>query len=236
MNRNKPVRHLWMALIATVVFSFSAISQAQDVELESLSSKFSYVLGVQFGYQILQQLQSASPDLDRDAVALGIADIFADGELKMTSEQMETAADEFQKRMEEQQMAMAEMQITLGNEFREQYAKQDGVQSTDSGLLYKVIEEGSGDKPTGQSTVEVHYKGALIDGQEFDSSYSRGEPTTFGIGGIIPGWGEILQMMPTGSKWEVVIPPELAYGESGAPPAIPPHSTLVFEIELLSFE
>ncbi len=236
MKTNRTHFLLPAALMLTASMALAPQAQAQETELESLDSRFSYVLGVQFGYQILQQLRGAPSTLDEDAVGLGIADIFAGADLRLTPEEMEAASNEFQQRAEEQQMALAEQNIALGDGFRDDYANQDGIQSTESGLLYKVLETGTGEKPLAQNTVEVHYRGTLIDGTEFDSSYSRGQPAEFGLGGIIPGWSEILQLMPVGSKWEVVIPPSLAYGESGAPPAIPPHSTLVFEIELLSIK
>ena len=134
------------------------------------------------------------------------------------------------------QQEIVEMVIASGEEFRADFATQEGVQSTDSGLLYKVFEEGEGAKPGSDSTVTVHYRGTLTDGSEFDSSYSRDEPTTFSLGGIIPGWVEALQLMSVGAKYQIVIPPELAYGEQGSPPVIPPSATLVFEIELLAIE
>jgi len=123
-----------------------------------------------------------------------------------------------------------------GEEFRADFAAQDGVQSTGSGLLYKVFVEGEGAKPGPDSTVTVHYRGTLTDGSEFDSSYSRDEPTSFSLAGIIPGWVEALQLMSVGAKYQIVIPPELGYGEQGSPPVIPPSATLVFEIELLAIE
>ena len=131
---------------------------------------------------------------------------------------------------------MIENAKQMGTDFREEFAKQDSAKSTGSGLLYIVLEKGDGVKPTLDSSVTVHYRGTLVDGSEFDSSYSRNEPTTFGLASIIPGWQEALQLMSVGAKWQLVIPPELAYGDRGAPPAIPPSATLVFEIELLSIQ
>ncbi len=112
-------------------------------------------------------------------------------------------------------------------------AKKDGVKTTASGLQYKVITEGSGEKPTLQDSVSAHYRGTLIDGTEFDSSYARGKPATFGVTHVIPGWTEALQMMPEGSKWEIYIPSDLAYGPGGSGAKIGPNATLIFEIELL---
>ena len=120
-----------------------------------------------------------------------------------------------------------------GEKFLAENAKKEGVKTTPSGLQYKVIKEGKGEIPTDSSTVKVHYKGTLIDGTQFDSSYDRKEPTTFQANQVIKGWTEALTMMPVGSKWELTIPQELAYGERGAGASIPPFSTLVFEVELL---
>ena len=223
-----------MAVICLVLLPLK--SDAEDVKLDDLTSKFSYMLGVQLGVQITEQVEGAESGLVKEAVAAGIADIFAGVELKLTQEEMNEVTAAYQQQAEEQRMAMNEANMAAGEAFRAEYAQRDNVHKTDSGLLYTVLEEGSGEKPGGDSTVTVHYSGSLINGQKFDSSYDRGEPTSFGLSSIIPGWNEILQLMPTGSKWQVVIPPELAYGAAGAPPAIPPQSTLVFEIELISFE
>ncbi len=229
------IRPSWFAA-ALCALALSSPSTAQDIELDTLISKFSYMIGVQIGSSVVQQLESSAEPLDRSAVAAGISDVFAGGDLLLSEQEMEQTAEEFQQQAQEQQMAMNESNRAAGEAFRNEYAAQDGVLSTDSGLLYRVIEAGDGDKPAADSTVTVHYRGSLIDGSEFDSSYNRGEPTSFGLGSIIPGWNEILQLMSAGSKWEVVIPPQLAYGDGGAPPAIPPQATLVFEIELISFE
>ena len=120
-----------------------------------------------------------------------------------------------------------------GEAFRAEYGKQETVLRTDSGILYRALTTGSGTKPGPNDTVVVHYKGTLPDGQEFDSSYKRGQPATFSLGGIIAGWKEVLQLMSEGAKWEVVIPPELGYGSVGAGGLIGPNQTLVFEIELI---
>ena len=125
---------------------------------------------------------------------------------------------------------------TVGAAFLAENGKKEGVTTLPSGLQYKVIEEGAGATPTLESTVTVHYKGTLVDGKEFDSSYSRNEPATFPVGGVIPGWTEAMQLMKEGAKWQIVIPSELAYGERGAGPVIGPNSTLLFEVELIKVQ
>ncbi len=129
-------------------------------------------------------------------------------------------------------MAKSQGSASAGTAFRAEYGQREGVRTTESGILYTVLVEGTGRQPQASDTVVVHYRGTLIDGTEFDSSFKRNQPATFSLGGIIPGWQEILQLMSEGSRWEVVIPPELAYGSAGAGGAIGPEETLVFEIEL----
>ena len=124
--------------------------------------------------------------------------------------------------------------MEAGKNFLAENAKKEGVVTTASGLQYKVLKEGDGPKPSAESNVEVHYRGTLIDGTEFDSSYKRGEPATFPVSGVIAGWTEALKLMPVGSTWELYIPATLAYGTRGAPPVIGPNETLVFEVELIT--
>ena len=144
-----------------------------------------------------------------------------------------------QKKMAEMQ-AEAEQEATLNQQASEAFlaanAEKDGVVVLDSGLQYKVLEAGEGAKPAADDTVEVHYRGTLIDGTEFDSSYARGESITFPVGGVIAGWTEALQLMPVGSKWELYIPSDLAYGPGGTQGVIGPNQALVFEVELLGIE
>jgi len=130
-------------------------------------------------------------------------------------------------------MEKAQAAERVGKAFREAYGQREGVSKTDSGILYRVLVPGTGAQPTADDTVVVHYQGTLVDGTEFDSSIRRGQPATFSLAGIIPGWQEALQLMKEGARWEVVIPPELAYGSTGAGGAIGPEETLIFEIELI---
>lgn len=226
------------AIIAAValLMTVATPTSAHDVDLEGPAGKLSYTLGIQFAIQINQQLNEFGVPLDGEVLGQAIADALTAGEIRMSEEEMQATMREFAEQQTKLQQEMVEMVTKSGDEFRAEFAKKEGVQSTDSGLLYRVVEKGDGAMPGTDSTVTVHYRGTLTDGSEFDSSYSRDEPTTFSLGAIIPGWVEALQLMNVGSKFEVVMPPELAYGERGSPPVIPPMATLVFEIELLDVE
>jgi FKBP-type peptidyl-prolyl cis-trans isomerase FkpA len=150
----------------------------------------------------------------------------------LVQEQQARAAEQ-QQAAEKERAAQSEKNRQEGAEFLAANMAKEGVMTTDSGLQYKVLVEGSGESPTAEDTVQVHYRGTLIDGTEFDSSYSRGEPTEFKVGAVIAGWTEALQMMKEGDKWELYIPSDLAYGERGAGADIGPDSVLIFEVELL---
>ena len=171
--------------------------------------------------------------LDAEAFFQAFRDRFAGGELQMSKEQIEATIKEIQE--EQESAAAAAEQKTLADQaaFLAENKEKDGVQTTASGLQYKIVEAGSGAKPTAGDTVKVHYEGSLLDGTVFDSSIGRGEPATFGVGQVIPGWQEALQLMSVGGKWEVWVPADLAYGATGAGQAIGPHQTLYFKIELL---
>ena len=151
---------------------------------------------------------------------------------------MQSTLTGFRQRMADAQQKTLKEQggknLAEGKAFLAENGKKQGVKTLPSGLQYKVLSEGSGKAPTKTDTVTVHYRGILISGTEFDSSIARGQPATFKVDGVIPGWTEALQMMKEGAKWQLFIPPELAYGERGMPPRIYPHSTLIFEVELIS--
>ena len=225
---------LCAVIISSSLFFASVSTQAQDTESGEDLHTFSYVLGVQFGAQIAQQLQQVSGGLDLRSVSVGLMDMLFDRPFKFSEEEMNVANEEAAAELESRNREFAAQISEEGKMFRENYAKRENVIATDSGLLYRVmVDGGSTKKPSLDSSVVVHYRGTLTDGTPFDSSYDRNQPAAFDVQGIIPGWSEALQLMTVGSLWEVVIPPELAYGENGAPPVIPPNATLVFEIELL---
>ncbi|MFY8274944.1 FKBP-type peptidyl-prolyl cis-trans isomerase [Pseudoalteromonas sp. SSDWG2] len=194
------------------------------------ADKASYGIGLQMGEQL-----KANPfeGLNLNSVFEGMKDAYtgADFQIEIPAIQaaFETINAEIQKRREEEAKVLA----AEGEAFLAENAKRAEVTVTESGLQYEVIEQGEGAKPTADSTVRTHYHGTLINGTTFDSSYERGQPAEFPVGGVIKGWTEALQMMPAGSKWRLYIPHTLAYGERGAGAAIAPYSTLIFDIELL---
>jgi FKBP-type peptidyl-prolyl cis-trans isomerase len=207
----------------------------QPLELSTKLQRTSYSLGV----DIATNLQSNGFELDLDSLVAGLTDGLTNAEKKLSDEEIQTVLLELQKEMMEkmQQAAteLAEKNLREGREFLARNKEQEGVVALESGLQYRVITEGSGPRPQLSDTVSAHYRGRLIDGTEFDSSYSRGKPATFPVKDVIPGWTEALQLMKAGSKWELFIPPELAYGarEMGR---IGPNSTLIFEVELLEIK
>ena len=206
---------------------------AAETALDSDHQKYSYALGYQIGSQIQRQLVAEGVVLDVDAFARGIADVLSGQALALSQEEIMKAVETKGEQEAEKMKEVGDSNELSGEAFRAEYGKQETVMRTDSGILYRALTDGSGTKPGPNDTVVVHYRGTLPDGQEFDSSYERGQPATFSLGGIIAGWKEVLQLMSEGAKWEVVIPPELGYGSVGAGGLIGPNQTLVFEIELI---
>ncbi|UKH25344.1 peptidylprolyl isomerase [Actinobacillus pleuropneumoniae] len=199
------------------------------VALETMEAKGGYGIGLQIG----QQLLSSGMEVDAEAVARGINDVLNQNPPAIDLNDVTKALQELGARAEAAQ-AEAFKAIEADNKaFLEENKKAKGVVVTESGLQYEVLTEGTGAKPTADSTVRVHYTGSLIDGTVFDSSVKRGTPAEFPVGGVIKGWTEALQLMTVGSKWRLTIPQELAYGERGAGASIPPFATLIFEVELL---
>jgi len=216
----------------TALLLSGAVFAVQAVQLESDHQKFSYALGAQFAKTVKMQ----QVEVDPAAFAAAIQDALSGAQMQLTDEQMKEAMQKAREAAMEKKKKQAEDNEAKGKAFREEYKKQAGVKALDSGLLYKELTAGKGDLAGDQATVTVHYKGTLIDGSEFDSSISRGQPATFELGNVVPGFREALSRMNAGAKWEVVMPPELAYGPRGAGGKIGPNETLKFEIELISFE
>lgn len=209
-----------------------------SAKLTTLEQKANYIIGQNLG----KNLQNGGLAIEPDSLALALTDVRDGKESRISEEDMQKIMQEVQQKamakQEEEQKAKSEANIAEGKKFLEENKAKEGVMTTESGLQYKVITEGKGAKPKATDTVTVNYTGKLIDGTVFDSSEKDGQPAqpaTFPLDGVIPGWTEALQLMPQGSKWEIVIPSELAYGAGGQGP-IPPSSTLIFEVELLEIK
>ncbi len=200
-----------------------------SVKFDSVEAKGGYGIGLQIG----QQLLGSGMDVDAETVARGIYDVLNQNPPALDLNEVTQALQELSQRAEEAQMAAFKALDEENKAFLEENKKAASVKTTESGLQYEVLSEGTGETPKANSTVRVHYTGSLIDGTVFDSSVKRGTPAEFPVNGVIKGWTEALQMMPVGSKWRLTIPHELAYGERGAGASIPPFATLVFEVELL---
>ena len=198
--------------------------------------KVSYILGQQIGHDFKNQ----SMEMNMDTFCTSLRSAFEGNPSIMSGEEIQEVMTGFQQFMQAKQMEQAQVagaaNLEMGLKFLDANKEKEGVVTLESGLQYKVLTEGTGEKPSATDTVETHYEGKLIDGTVFDSSYQRGETTSFPVDRVIKGWTEALQLMPTGSKWQLFIPSELAYGVQGAPPAIGPSSTLLFDIELISIK
>jgi len=216
-----------------VVLFFGVCSAGEQVELKNQKAKDSYSLGYQYGEAFKKQ----AVDIDLEVFAAGMRDGFGGKESLMSPAEIEENLSSLKKRLfAAQQLQLKERAARNreeGDAFLAENAKKKQVVTLPSGLQYKVLADGTGKTPKSQDEVTVHYRGTFIDGTEFDSSYKRGKPESFQVGGVIAGWTEALQMMKEGSKWELFVPSGLAYGERGMG-RIPPNSTLIFEVELIS--
>jgi FKBP-type peptidyl-prolyl cis-trans isomerase FklB len=198
---------------------------------ETIEQRVSYGVGRQLGDQLRN---NPFKEFDVSAVQAGLADAIANTASQVSDEDLNEAFSVISKKMQELEQAAAKEKSAEGEAYLVENAKRDEVTTTESGLQYEVLATGDGEKPTAASTVRTHYHGTFINGDIFDSSVDRGQPTEFPVGGVIPGWTEALQMMTEGSKWRLYVPYNLAYGEQGSQGAIPPYSTLVFDVELLA--
>lgn len=203
-----------------------------ELKLETTEQKASYGIGRQMGDQLAQ---NGFEGVDLNAIAAGIRDSYEGNALAVEPSEIQDAFNVINERIQEAQRKQAEEAAKIGEAFLADNAKRDGVVTLDSGLQYEIIEAGeeNGEKPSASSTVRTHYHGTFIDGKVFDSSYDRGQPAEFPVGGVIAGWTEALQLMSKGAKWRLYIPYNLAYGAQGSPGGIPPYSALVFDVELL---
>jgi FKBP-type peptidyl-prolyl cis-trans isomerase FklB len=204
--------------------------------LKTQKEKASYAMGMNFGTGLRRQ----SVDIDPAILARGLKDAFSNGKTLLTEDEARAVLTQLQSDLRKKQQEVAqqtgEANKKQGLAFLEANKTKEGVVVLPSGLQYKILQEGTGPKPSNTDSVVCNYRGTLLDSTEFDSSYKRGQPATFPVTGVIKGWTEALQLMPVGSKWQLFIPSELAYGERGAGAQIGPNATLIFEVELLSIQ
>lgn len=229
----------WNVLLKTglVVAVFGAATlPAQGATLKTEQDKISYMVG----YQIGSNFKRDGLDVDTNMMLTGMKEALAGTKSTLTPEESQKLMQDLQKNLqtkaEAKRKAEGEKNATDGKKFLADNAKKSGVKTLPSGLQYKVITEGKGDSPKATDTVSTNYKGTLIDGTEFDSSYKRGQPAKFPVNGVIKGWTEALQLMKPGAKWQLFVPSDLAYGDRGAGELIGPNATLLFEVELLGVE
>lgn len=210
-------------------------SQGKET-LKTQKGKVSYSIGLEFG----KNMKSRSIDVDFDLLMRGIKDGITDAKPALTDGEMRDVIAAFQKemmaKMTENAKKLGDKNKKEGEAFLAENKKKPGIVTLPSGLQYRILKDGSGKSPKSTDTVVTHYRGTLLDGKEFDSSYNRGEPATFLLNRVIPGWTEALQKMKVGSKWQLFIPPNLAYGQNGAGQDIGPNASLIFEVELLQIK
>lgn len=223
----KQLFYFWGSILLASAVTMNAV--AADAKFTTEKERLSYAIGVQIGGSLKQQ---GFTDIDAAALGEAIADVLNGSKPQVSVEDMQEAIKSFQKKKLAEREAQGKAAKEAGDKFRAENKKKKGVKVTKSGIQYEVLKAGNGKKPKPTDTVTVDYTGKLIDGKVFDSSVERGTPATFPLDGVIKGWTEILPMMKVGSKWRVVIPPELAYGAHGAGGAIGPNETLIFDIEL----
>ncbi|NQY27485.1 MAG: FKBP-type peptidyl-prolyl cis-trans isomerase [Piscirickettsiaceae bacterium] len=221
-----------LVILPFLFFGAHAMADTHAAKLDNDKQKLSYIFGIQVG----QNMVAEGVDLEMDAFAAGVADMMAGKQPQLDQATAEKIIGEFQTQKAKEMAAEMNKKQDASKIYMEANAKKDGVVTTESGLQYRIITAGDGATPTTEDKVIAHYKGTLLDGTVFDSSYDRGEPATFPVTGVIQGWQETLQLMQEGAKWEIVVPGNLAYGPRGAGQGSPigPNETLIFEIELIA--
>ena len=221
----------FIVTVSASLLALPLLGQEKSPQLKDQKDKVSYSIGMNIGFNLSRQKVDINPDI----LAAGIKDALA-GKPQLTTDQVKEVMAQFEKDMEAKQKQAGEKNKTEGAKFLEDNKRKSDVKTTASGLQYKVIKEGTGAKPKATDTVSVNYRGTLIDGTEFDSSYKRGQPATFPLNGVIKGWTEGVQLMKTGSKYQFFVPADLAYGERAVSPDIGANATLIFEVELLEIK
>ena len=225
------MKHFTIAF-ATVLLALPVFAQEKSALLKDTKDKVSYSIGLNIGFNFKKQ----NLPLNTDALLAGVKDALTDKKPLLSENEVRETMTAWSKEVADKQKVAGEKNAADGEKFLAENKKKDGVKTTATGLQYKVLKEGTGPQPATTDTVTVNYRGTLIDGAEFDSSYKRGEPATFPVQGVIKGWTEALQLMKKGSKYQLFIPSSLAYGERAMPPDIAANSTLVFEVELLEIK
>jgi FKBP-type peptidyl-prolyl cis-trans isomerase FklB len=214
----------------------TATGAKTPLTLKTDKDKVSYAIGVNIG----KSMRKDAVDIDPTIFSRGMKDALGGGKLLLTDDEMKIALTKLQgelrAKQEEAMKKAGEINKKAGDDFLAQNKTKEGIVALPDGLQYKILKEGTGPKPAATDSVVCNYRGTLLDGTEFDSSYKRGQPATFPVSGVIKGWTEAVQLMPVGSKWQLFVPAELAYGNRGAGPDIGPNSTLIFEVELLSIQ
>ncbi len=226
--RRTPFMKQLIVIFSASLLALPLFGQEKSTQLKDQKDKVSYSIGLQIGFNLSRQ----KVDVSTDVLAAGIKDALA-GKPQLNPDQIKEVMSTFEKDMEQKQKEAGEKNKTEGAKFLEDNKKKEGVKTTASGLQYKVLKEGNGAQPKATDTVTVNYRGTLINGTEFDSSYKRGQPATFPVNGVIKGWTEALQLMKVGSKYQLFIPSTLAYGERAVSPDLGANSTLIFEVELM---
>ncbi|MEW6185613.1 MAG: FKBP-type peptidyl-prolyl cis-trans isomerase [Thermodesulfobacteriota bacterium] len=223
-----------LIILGSLLLLTAQVRAAETVQLKTQKDKVSYILGINVGNNIKQ----LPTEIDADLFSKGFKDAQSGAKPLLSQEEMQTVMTAFQKEMNQKQAdqvkTVGEKNKKEGEAFLAENKKKEGIKTLASGLQYKVLKEGKGKIPKATDKVSTHYQGTLIDGTEFDSSYKRGEPASFPVNGVIPGWTEALQLMKVGSKWQLFVPSKLGYGERGAGPKIGPNAVLIFTVELLS--
>jgi FKBP-type peptidyl-prolyl cis-trans isomerase len=225
----------WIAVLVVALLA-TQLGAEQKRALRTQKQKVGYCIGADVG----KRLKRFASDVDVESLVQGIRDALAGEKLQMSDEEMQQTMEAFAAEHSQKDAGArgkaAEENKKAGEKFLAENKKKPGVVTRPSGLQYKVLTEGNGKKPTDADTVKCHYRGTLLDGTEFDSSYRRGQPAEFRVNGVIPGWTEALKLMPVGSKWQLFVPSQLAYGARGAGRDIGPNATLVFEVELIDIK
>jgi FKBP-type peptidyl-prolyl cis-trans isomerase len=228
-GKEMKMKRFGFGVLSLILFCLCGCVKSKTVSFNTEKEKASYAIGQQMG----KSMKAQGVEMDPAALAQGIADILENKKSLLSEQEMQQAIQKMQQALNEKQEKAAKENLAANAKFLEENKKKNGIKATASGLQYEILKEGTGSIPKETDTVKVHYRGTLIDGSEFDSSYKRNAPVEFPVTGVIKGWTEALKMMKVGSKWKLYVPSELAYGQQDRQ-GIPANSALIFEVELLA--